>query len=219
MLLTVYAAISPLTAGVPALGLIADIGAGLFVALGRCCSRSDGTTSLRPPDEIETSLGSIGISLQALVRLRVDARGSTPWTGQTVDGGRVFVKVLGRDERSADLLFRAYRWLRIRKTGDHQPFVSLRRAVEHEALVSLQAASLGTRTPKVVGVAEVGVDGMLLAFESVTGRSADQCDDLDDAALDAIWSMVGELHRKRIAHRDLRLANIIIGCGRPTVAD
>ena len=81
----------------------------------------------------------------------------------------MFVKALGRDERSADLLFRAYRWIRLRKTGDHRPFVSLRRSVEHEALVSLQAAALGIRTPRILGVTDAGIDGMVLAYEAIDG--------------------------------------------------
>jgi undecaprenyl-diphosphatase len=150
------------------------------------------------------------LELSSLEHLSVDARGSAPWVGTTSSGESVFVKALGRDERSADLLFRSYRWLRFRKTGDHRPFVSLRRSVEHEALVSLQASALGIRTPRILGVAEAGVDGMVLAYEGIEGASADVREDIGDETLVAVWSMVSDLHRKRIAHRDLRLANVYL---------
>ena len=39
----------------------------------------------------------------------MDARGSTPYFGVGADGAKLFVKALGHDERSADLLFRIYR--------------------------------------------------------------------------------------------------------------
>lgn len=51
---------------------------------------------------------------------------------------------------------------------------------------------------------------MALAYEGVAGASADSFDDIGDDALEAIWAMVSKLHTRRIAHRDLRLANIFL---------
>ncbi len=219
VLLALYAAISVWSSGVPALGLVSDVGCGLLV--GSAILLAVGRHDLAPDaSEITVALRSVGLDLTNIEHLDVDARGSAPWIGATADGTRVFVKALGRDERSADLLFRVYRWIRLRKTGDHRPFVSLQRAVEHEALVSLQAAALGIRTPRVLGVADAGIDGMVIAYEAIEGTSADTLSDIGDEALVGIWSMVSELHAKRIAHRDLRLANIFIDTsGEPWLID
>ena len=62
------------------------------------------------------------------------------------------MKALGRDERDADLLFRIYRFFRLKNVGDQRPFSSLQRAVEHEALVA-QGATRACRTPRVRNVA------------------------------------------------------------------
>lgn len=214
-----YAAVSVVATGVPALATVPDIGAGVFAA--SLVLLVAGRHDLAPRrHEITIALESIGLNVIDLDHLAVDARASAPWTAELDDGRHVFIKALGRDERSADLMFRAYRWLRLRRTGDHRPFVSLRRAVEHEALMSLQTAALGVRTPRILGVADAGIDGMVLVYERIEGRSADQLDDLADSTLEDIWVMVGQLHAHRIAHRDLRLANIFIDTdGAPWLID
>ena len=107
-----------------------------------------GAPSRRPTAETVTAgLARVGVPLASLDQASVDARGSTPYFGATADGQKLFVKALGEDQRSADLLFRAYRWIDRRDRGDERPFSSLRRTVEHEALVALAAREHGIRTP------------------------------------------------------------------------
>ena len=161
--------------------------------------------------EVAESLAGCGLPVARLVPAAVDARGSTPWFATTTDGSPLFVKALGRDERDADLLFRIYRFFRLKNVGDQRPFSSLRRAVEHEALVALKARDSGIRTPRVRNVATVGPDGMLLAYDAIEGTSIDSITEYDDDLLEQIWQQVAILRRERIAHRDLRRANIFRG--------
>ena len=155
-------------------------------------------------------LADVGVPMQTLEPASVDARGSTPYFGVTDDGQKLFVKVLGNDERSADMLFRLYRRLQPRDFGDERPFSSLRRSVEHEALVALAASQLGVRTPELCAFAAAEPNGYVLAYAAIEGRSLDRLEpeEFDDDVLGAIWTLVSELQRHRVAHRDLRLANI-----------
>ncbi len=139
-------------------------------------------------------------------------RGSTPYFGVTADGERLFVKALGEDERSADLLFRLYRRIIPRDFGDEKPFSTLRRAVEHEALVALAARDLGVRTPRLRAFATAHPNGYVVAYDAIEGKSLDRLDaaEITDDVLTACWHLVGQLRRHRIAHRDLRLANIFL---------
>jgi undecaprenyl-diphosphatase len=181
------------------------VGAVVVVVLGGPNRRPSGRA-------IAAGLAEVGVPLTRLEQASLDARGSTPYFGEARDGRRLFVKALGEDQRSADTMFRLYRRLQPRDLGDERPFSSLRRAVEHEALVALTARALGIRTPAVVAMATVEPNGFVLAYEAVDGRSLDRLepDEVTDDLLRDIWSHVMELQSHRIAHRDLRLANIFV---------
>jgi undecaprenyl-diphosphatase len=157
-------------------------------------------------------MAGVGLPLHHLEPAGVDARGSTPYFGVSETGDEVFVKVLGADERSADLLFRLYRSIRPHRLGDERPFSTLRRAVEHEALVALAARDLCVRTPRLRAVATAEPNGYVLAYDKLAGRSLDRVDaaDVTDDVLAATWRLVGALRDHRIAHRDLRLANVFV---------
>src|ERR671917_1303194 len=94
-------------------------GAGVLVALG--------APSRRPTrDAVVAGLSAVDLAVRRLDPASVDARGSTPYFGVTSDRSQVFVKALGEDERSADVLFRLYRRLTPRDFGDERPSTTLR---------------------------------------------------------------------------------------------
>ncbi|MEA2057593.1 MAG: hypothetical protein U9O63_02635, partial [Actinomycetota bacterium] len=164
--------------------------------------------------EIVEALRRAGLPPAWIKAASVDARGSTPYFAKDVDGTPLFVKVLTGEERSADLMFRTYRGVRLKNVGDERSFSSLRRTVEHEALVTLAASAADVRTPRLRAMAQVGddEDSLLLAYERLDGASLDSVPDeaLTDDVLRGIWSQVAVLRKHRIAHRDLRLANVFL---------
>lgn len=161
---------------------------------------------------VVAGLASVGVELAELAPASVDARGSTPYFGSLVDGNPVFVKTLGADERSADLLFRVFRSIQPRDLHDGRPFSSLRRTVEHEALVAVMARQLGVRTPPLVAFAPAAPNGFTLAYETIAGHSLDREGDGPgyDELVAGVWEQVSILRAHRIAHRDLRLANVFV---------
>ena len=180
-------------------------GAGVLVVLG--------APSRRPtPASVITGLADVGLAVQQLDRSSVDARGSKPYLGVGAGGERLFVKALGEDERGADVLFRLYRRIAPRDFGDEKPFSTLRRAVEHEAFVALAVRDLGLRTPRLRAFATAEPNGYVLAYDAIEGRSLDRIepDEITDHLLLDCWRLVAELRRHRIAHRDLRLANLFV---------
>jgi undecaprenyl-diphosphatase len=186
-----------------AVSLGATVGAAVLLAFGR-------------PDQhptagaVAAALASNGLTVVSLDTAPDDAQGARIFRAHLDDGDLLQVKVRSPAERSADLLYRFYRYMRFKNVGDERPFSSLRRAVEHEALVSLQARDVGVRTPRLRAIAEAGTDSMVLAFEQIDGTSLDARDDVSDDLLCAIWGQVGIMRAHRIAHRDLRHTNVLV---------
>jgi len=181
------------------------VGSAVIVLFGAPSRRPTGASIVR-------GLAAVGVPLARLEAASVDARGSTPYFAEATDGTKLFVKALGEDQRSADIMFRIFRYATRRELGDERPFSSLRRTVEHEAFVAQTAQGVGVRTPRFVGLATAEPSAFVLAYEAIDGKSLDRLEpeQLTDAVLDDIWSEVRLLRAHRIAHRDLRLANVFL---------
>jgi len=100
---------------------------------------------------IAAALRDAGLPVESVRPAEVEARGSRPFAAVTADGRMLFVKALGSDQRDADLLYRAYRAVRLRNVGDTRPAASLFHAVEHQALVGLMAERAGVSPPVSTG--------------------------------------------------------------------
>ena len=155
------------------------------------------------------ALAEAGLRPTEVIRAGVDARGSTAFFAWAEAGRPLFVKAVGREQRDADVLFKAWRFLSYRHVEDETPFATPKQQVEHEAFVSLLAERAGVRTPRVVATAESDDGTTLLVEERIAGHSLDDVEDLPPATLEEAWRLVARLRAARIAHRDLRLANIV----------
>jgi undecaprenyl-diphosphatase len=182
------------------------VGAGLLVAFGVPDRRMG-------PAGVAAALRAGGVPVSQVTGPFASAKGSRPFQVTTGDGRALFVKVFGSDQRDADLLYRAYRGIRLRGVGDTRPAASLVRAVEHEALVAVMAERAGVAVPHVGQVIKAGDGSVLLTMELIPGRSLDlvPADGITDELAREVWREVGRLHQARIAHRSLHGTNIMIG--------
>ena len=191
------------------------VGAGVLVLFGVPDRRIG-------PAEIAVALGSAGLPVTRVDPAPVEAKGSRPFTAVAEDGTPLFIKVLGSDQRDADLLYRAYRFLRLRDIGDTRPAASLIQAAEHQALVAVMAGRAGVAVPAVRQVVKSADGSALLAMDRVGGSSLDliPVQRISDTMIRELWQQVGGLHRARIAHRSLRAANVVVdGSARPWIVD
>ncbi len=191
------------------------VGAGVLVTLGVPDRRMG-------PDGIAAALRSAGRPVSSVAPAAVDAKGSRPFYAVTDDGRHLFIKALGSDQRDADLLYRAYRFARLRDVGDTRPAASLIQAVEHQALVGMMAEHAGVRAPRVDRVIKAADGTALLAMERVDGSplAGLPAERISDEVLQGLWAEVNRLHRAGIAHRALRAANVMVDdAGQPWLTD
>ena len=121
-----------------ALAVGVTVGAGLLLVFGVPDRRIG-------PAGVAGALRAGGVRVSRVSESLVTAKGSRPFEAVTDGGGALFVKVFGSDHRDADLLYRAYRGIRLRGVGDTRPAASLFKAVEHEALLAVMAERAGVR--------------------------------------------------------------------------
>ena len=152
----------------------------------------------------------------------VVSKGSRPFAAAGADGQRWFIKALGSDQRDADLLYRAYRAVRLRNVGDTRPALSLFQAVEQQALAGVMAERAGVTVPRVDRLIRAGGDTALLVMGWVDGTrwTSFRPSQISDDLLVRLWTDADRLHKAGIAHRSLRAANVMVDqSGQPTIVD
>ncbi len=206
------------SAGVPELLLAVTVGAavgtGLLVVFG--------APNRRPsPATVAEALREAGVDVTHLVLRRAEEGRSQLYLATTHSGPPVFVKVYGQDSRDADLLYRGYRAALLRGPNDSWPSLSLKHDVEREAFLLLLARQGGVACPAVETISALPDGSMTLALEYVEGLRLDEVppDEITDDFLDALWTQVRTLHRRRLAHRSLRAANVLVGDSGPVIID
>ncbi|HVL97739.1 MAG TPA: lysylphosphatidylglycerol synthase domain-containing protein [Egibacteraceae bacterium] len=198
-------------------------GTALGWTIGAAVHLTRGAPARRPGVvDVMTALTAFGLRPVDVRPVHADARGSTPFVAATEDRRDLFVKVVGRTQRDADLLFKLYRFLAFRDVHDEAPFATPKQQVEHEAYVALLAARSGANVPGVLLAATAPDRSGVLVTERVHARGLDELDpaEIDEGLLDRTWNEVARLHASRIAHRDLRPGNILVDDeGRPWLVD
>lgn len=180
------------------------VGIGLRYALG--------AANTRPPARtVAESLRGLGLDPVRCTRsTRPEPYDRRRYDVVLRDGAELDLVVLDRDQQGAGVLYRLYRWLRVRSPAPRSTFVSLRQALEHQALLAYAAAAAGVRTQRLVGTSRVGPDAAVLVLQSLEALSfrrpfPQPADVVPDEQLVEAWRQVARLHAARIAHRSLAM--------------
>ncbi|MFJ5834327.1 flippase-like domain-containing protein [Streptomyces sp. NPDC093089] len=121
------------------------------------------------------------------------------------DGPPLDVTVVDREQQAHGFFYRAWRRITLRAITTRRSIVSLRQALEQEALLAYAAIAAGANAPKLIATSELGPDAVMLVYEHIGGRSLDSLDDdeITDELVTSAWRQVRALQSRRIAHRRL----------------
>jgi membrane-associated phospholipid phosphatase/predicted Ser/Thr protein kinase len=183
-----------------------------------------------PLAKLKAALTEHGLDPTGLTPVGGDARRSTCYVtggdgsaeGTPAQGPELFVKVVLKEWRERDLLWRAVRRLTPRTHTRPLRVGSPHHEVEHEASMALLAARAGVRAPEVLLVRSFDNGAGMLVEQRIGGADLQHTEPsrIDDALLTELWRQVGLLHRAGIAHGELVPANCMVDPdGRPWLVD
>ncbi|HEU5429904.1 MAG TPA: lysylphosphatidylglycerol synthase transmembrane domain-containing protein [Actinocrinis sp.] len=191
-------------------GLMVTFLFGRTVAFGWRYAR--GVVNARPTGyDVVTSLFDAGLQPVAC-RWIGETEDTRRYEADTHDGRLLDVTVLDRDRQAVGLVYRLYRRIRLRGPAQRRNLLSLRRAVDQEALMSYALRDAGIRTPRLVAVRELSADAAVLAYERVEGRTLEKLtpDELTDELLTRIWQLQQQMQLHQAAHRRFALDSLLV---------
>jgi uncharacterized protein (TIRG00374 family) len=129
------------------------------------------------------------------------------------DGPPLDVTVVDREQQAHGFFYRT--WRRLSLVGgitQRRSLLSLRQALEQEALLAYAAIAAGANAPKLIATSELGPDAVMLVYEHIGGRRLDSLadDEITDRLLHESWTQVHALQSRRIAHRRLVGASLLV---------
>lgn len=190
------------------LGATTPVGATLSVLLGVAAAAlvhlGLGTSAGRPTvEQTETALRALDLVVTGLATSPRQSSGVVAMNGVDAAGDQVRVKVYGRDARDAQLLNAI--WRRMWYSNDSSFSGSRERQVEHEAFITLLAATSGVTVPSVA-VAGMTAEGDAVIAVRDAGRPLSAVEEFSRVdAVPQLWRLVRRLHGARIVHGELSL--------------
>ncbi|MDG4663848.1 lysylphosphatidylglycerol synthase transmembrane domain-containing protein [Mycobacterium sp. 236(2023)] len=201
------------SAVIPARSLL-GLAVGWFV--GALVVLVSGTPALEVPlDGAVRAITRRGFEVAALRVIRPAGQGPMVLTAtdSATDPETAVVELYGPHQRGGGFLRQFWRKLRLRdsETAPIQP--SLRRAVEHRALMALAVGNLGMANTAPIAVATLDRGWTVYAHKPARGTALIRCH--VDTPVSRVWDSLGVLHSQQISHGDLRTTEITVVDGTP----
>ncbi|BBX18626.1 TIGR00374 family protein [Mycolicibacterium duvalii] len=177
-----------------------------------------GTPALEVPlDDAVRAMARRGFRVTALTVIRPAGRGPLVLSARRDPTGEApdiaVCELYGPHQRGGGFLAQFWSKVRLRDSETAPLHTSMRRRVEHRALMAIAVGELGLANTSPIAVATLDRGWTLYAHRPARGVSVDHCHESTPVA--RVWDALGLLHSQQIAHGDLRATQITIDDGTP----
>lgn len=143
-----------------------------------------------------------------LTVVRLAGRGALLLSATCEDGGVKEIELYSPNQRSGGALRQLWGKVTLRG-GETAPFhASMRRVVEHRALMTIAVGDLGVANTSPVAVTPLDRGWTLYAYTPARGTPLDEA--TESTLVPRIWGSLKLLHDQHIAHGDLRARKITV---------
>ena len=172
-----------------------------------------GTPALEVPlDGAVRAMGRRGFVVSALTVVRPAGAGPLVLSATSEDpGSPAMMELYGPHQRSGGALRQIWRKLRLRDTETAPLQTSMRRAVEHRALMAIAIGDVGVANTSMMAVAALDRGWTLYAHKPVRGVPINEC--AEATPVTRVWESLRTLHEHQISHGDLRSKQITVDDG------
>ncbi len=172
-----------------------------------------GTPALEVPlDGAVRAMAKRGFAVTALTVVRPAGSGPLVLSATTQDpDDAAVVEMYGPHQRSGGALLQAWRILRLRGSETAPLQASMRRAVEHRALMAIAIGELGVANTSTIAVGTLDRGWNLYAHERIRGAPLKECHTSTPVA--QVWESLRKLQDHQISHGDLRDKEITVSNG------
>ncbi|RDH76788.1 UPF0104 family protein [Mycolicibacterium moriokaense] len=195
-----------ISAVVPARSLL-GLAVGWFV--GALVVLLVGTPALEVPlDGAVRAMDRRGCSVTGLTVIRLAGPGSLLLSADCADGAAKILELYSPNQRSGGALRQLWRKFTLRG-GETAPFhASMRRVVEHRALMAIAIGDLGVANTSPIAVTPLDRGWTMYAHTPARGTPLDEA--AETTLVPRIWGSLRVLHDHHISHGDLRANKITV---------
>jgi uncharacterized protein (TIRG00374 family) len=176
-----------------------------------------GTPALEVPlDGAVRALGKRGCLVSRLQVVRPAGRGPLLLSAVCAESDsardEAMIELYGPHQRSGSALLQVWRKLRLRSRETAPLVASMRRAVEHRALMAIAVGDLGLANTSAIAVAPLERGWMLYSHGPIRGKPLDRC--ATATPVGRAWESLRTLNDHQISHGDLRVEAMTVEDGR-----
>jgi glycosyltransferase 2 family protein len=172
-----------------------------------------GTPALEVPlDDAVRAMARRGFLVSGLKVMRPAGRGPLVLSAASAESDSpAVVELYGPHQRSGGTLRQLWRKLRLRGSETAPLQTSMRRAVEHRALMAIAIGDLGVANAAPIAVSELDRGWTLYAHKAIRGVPIAEC--AKTTPVSRVWESLGTLHDCQISHGDLSVREITVDDG------